>query len=430
MQFERWSLPLIGEALLRGVTRREDFLAFLGIAPELLDLRLKALVDSGILTVETVEGVEHFTPTEKGLDLETAIRALDDWSRTWDPLLADQLLVTSSAEEDAEPAAPPVAPGAIEMSVLGTFDFRVDGVSAVLSPGSQRLLVFLVLRDRAIARIALAGTMWPDVSEGRAGDSLRSAIARLEAPARAAIRSSSTGLRLAEGVVIDLHEAQALAHRLVQRQRLTAHFNDAAGVIQRQPGPFGDLFRCLAGVMCSGPAPCNRRRMQTTGAHMAHDTTCTSSASNREKLALGLGLPRVDHVLSDDLPIAGRPLAAGISALPSKKLPDRIPWERVAAVAVVIADPDRPVVGPVVLVEVGPAVDGAAALALVLEIFKKRILSVHEAGETDRLDRDRVLLAPRRAEVGEGVVLGRLERIGAGGVRGRAGPEPGEDPEG
>ena len=30
---------------------------------------------------------------------------------------------------------------------------------------------------------------------------------------------------------------------------------------------------------------------------------------------------------------------------------------------------------------------GAAALALVLEIFKKRILSVHEAGDDDRLDR-------------------------------------------
>jgi DNA-binding SARP family transcriptional activator len=82
--------------------------------------------------------------------------------------------------------------------------------------------VFLALRARAIARIALAGTMWPDVSEGRAGDSLRSAIARLEAPARTAIRSSSTGLRLAHGVLIDLHEAQALAHRVIYGGELRA----------------------------------------------------------------------------------------------------------------------------------------------------------------------------------------------------------------
>lgn len=220
MQFERWSLPLIGEALLRGATRRDEFLSFLGIAPDLLDSRLTSLVDSGILSVETAtDGVEHFVATEKGRGLEVAIRALDEWSRQWDPLSTDALLdiidVVAAPQDRGDQSDRPNAPGDIELSVLGTFDLRVDGVSAELSPGSQRLLMFLALRDRAIARIALAGTMWPDVSEGRAGDSLRSAIARLEAPARAAVRSSSTGLRLAEGVVIDLHEAQSLAHRLV-----------------------------------------------------------------------------------------------------------------------------------------------------------------------------------------------------------------------
>lgn len=220
MQFERWSLPLIGEALLRGATRRDEFLAFLGIAPDLLDSRLASLVDAGILSAETTaDGVEHFVPTAKGRGLDVAIRALDDWSRAWDPVAHDGLLEILEAvipagalDDDSEP---PAVAGSIEMSVLEAFILRVDGVTAELSPGSQRLLVFLALRDRAIARIALAGTMWPDVSEGRAGDSLRSAIARLETPGRAALRLSSTGLRLTEGIVIDLHEAQSLAHRLV-----------------------------------------------------------------------------------------------------------------------------------------------------------------------------------------------------------------------
>lgn len=210
----------MGEILLRGATRRDEFRSLLGIAPDLLDSRLAALVDAGILSVEpATDGVEQYVATEKGRGLEPAIRSLDEWSRAWDPVAKDDLLEILEAvvpsgvpDDDSEPLA---VAGTIEMSVLESFDLRVDGVSAELSPGSQRLLVFLALRDRAIARIALAGTMWPDVSEGRAGDSLRSAIARLETPGRAALRLSSTGLRLTEGIVIDLHEAQSLAHRLV-----------------------------------------------------------------------------------------------------------------------------------------------------------------------------------------------------------------------
>jgi DNA-binding SARP family transcriptional activator/DNA-binding HxlR family transcriptional regulator len=214
MQFERWSLPIIGEALLRGASRRDEFLSFLGIAPDLLDSRLTTLVDAGILSVEVqTDGVECFVPTEKGRGLESAILALDEWGKAWDPLSSDELPdIADIIPDDAEV---PESPSTIEMAMLDTFDLRLDGVSVELSPGSQRLLVFLALRDRAIARIALAGTMWPDVSEGRAGDSLRSAIARLEPPARAAIRSSSTGLRLDDTVAIDLHEAQALAQRLL-----------------------------------------------------------------------------------------------------------------------------------------------------------------------------------------------------------------------
>lgn len=218
MQFDRWSLPVIGEALLRGTSRRDEFQSFLGIAPEILDSRLRSLVAAGILALETADdGAEHFMPTDKGRALEVALTALDKWSRDWDPLSTGDLLsiVDVVAAPEAAGSEPHPAP-LIVMSVLEGFDLTVDGTSVDLAPGSQRLLVFLALRERVITRFALAGTMWPDVSEGRAGDSLRSAIARLEPGARAAIRTSATGLRLSESVMIDLREAQALAHRLVQ----------------------------------------------------------------------------------------------------------------------------------------------------------------------------------------------------------------------
>ena len=218
MQFDRWSLPVLGEALLRGTSRRDEFQSFLGVAPDILDSRLSALVAAGILSLETApDGEEHFVPTAKGRALEVALTALDTWSRDWDPLSTGDLLDIVDVVAAPDPGSAVAEPAAtIAMTVLEAFDLKVDGVSVDLAPGSQRLLVFLALRERAITRIALAGTMWPDVSEGRAGDSLRSAIARLEPPARAAIRMSSTGLRLSDPVTIDLRDAQALAHRLVQ----------------------------------------------------------------------------------------------------------------------------------------------------------------------------------------------------------------------
>ena len=233
MQFDRWSLPVIGEALLRGTSRREEFQSFLGIAPDILDSRLAALVAAGILALEVApDGAEHFLPTPKGRALEAALHALDEWSRDWDPLSAGELLdivdVVAAPGLRDPTTTEPTSAQPIAMSVLPAFDLSIGGRSVDLSPGSQRLLVFLALRDRAITRIALAGTMWPDVSDGRAGDSLRSAIARLEPGGRSSIQVSSSGLRLAEAVTVDLHEAQALAHRLVQGEAQAADLGAAS----------------------------------------------------------------------------------------------------------------------------------------------------------------------------------------------------------
>lgn len=111
-------------------------------------------------------------------------------------------------------AAP--APLAIEISVLGTFAVRIGGKTLdVLSVGSRRLLVYLALHDRVVARVSMAGTMWPEVSEYKGGLSLRSALSRLDAPTREAVLVVSAGLSLADRVVVDLRDSQALAQRLL-----------------------------------------------------------------------------------------------------------------------------------------------------------------------------------------------------------------------
>jgi DNA-binding SARP family transcriptional activator len=80
---------------------------------------------------------------------------------------------------------------------------------------SQRLLVFLALHGRMVKRAAVAGTLWPDASEGHAYSNLRSALVRLQGTARQALTISKLELGLAEGVTVDLRHAQALARRLL-----------------------------------------------------------------------------------------------------------------------------------------------------------------------------------------------------------------------
>jgi DNA-binding SARP family transcriptional activator len=61
----------------------------------------------------------------------------------------------------------------------------------------------------------MAGRMWPDATDERAGISLRSALSRLDTDTREAILSASADLSLADAVTVDLRSAQALARRLL-----------------------------------------------------------------------------------------------------------------------------------------------------------------------------------------------------------------------
>ena len=103
-----------------------------------------------------------------------------------------------------------------ELSLLGGFVFSVEGDALLgISAGSQRILAFLALRNRVVTRPQIAGTLWPDSTDERAGASLRSAVSRLEGPARRAVRVTATDLGLAEGVEVDISGSQALARRVI-----------------------------------------------------------------------------------------------------------------------------------------------------------------------------------------------------------------------
>ena len=103
----------------------------------------------------------------------------------------------------------------IELSLVGAFQLSEGAIPVVLPGGSQRLIAFLALKGRPMARAAAAVALWPEVSDQQAYASLRSAIWRLDQVTRDAMQVDVLELELAPGVSLDLRDSRALAHRLL-----------------------------------------------------------------------------------------------------------------------------------------------------------------------------------------------------------------------
>ena len=79
---ERWTLLIVRDAVIDGMTRFEEFQESLGVASNVLTNRLKLLVEQGVL--ERVPDPERpgrpmYTPTPKGRELAPILFALMKW---------------------------------------------------------------------------------------------------------------------------------------------------------------------------------------------------------------------------------------------------------------------------------------------------------------------------------------------------------------
>lgn len=98
-------------------------------------------------------------------------------------------------------AAPRAAPAADtdqppHLRLLGRFDVYVGDQPLELAANSQRLIALLALRPAGERRVTVAGTLWPERSESRAGANLRSVMFRLPQSIRAHILATPTKLTL------------------------------------------------------------------------------------------------------------------------------------------------------------------------------------------------------------------------------------------
>jgi DNA-binding SARP family transcriptional activator len=106
--------------------------------------------------------------------------------------------------------------------LLGGFDLQVDGRSVPLPRREQRLLVFLALHTRPLARAHIADCLWLDASQGHAHGNLRSALWKLSHVGCPLVAVTAGCLSLDPGVTVDFHRSLDVAQRLLESRRVLA----------------------------------------------------------------------------------------------------------------------------------------------------------------------------------------------------------------
>jgi DNA-binding SARP family transcriptional activator len=103
----------------------------------------------------------------------------------------------------------------VHLTLVEEFALLMSGQRLSLPHVAERVLTYLALANRPVARIRLAGALWPDCTDQRASKCLRSALWRLRQADRNLIEISGERVRLDPDVAVDISHLSTLAQRLV-----------------------------------------------------------------------------------------------------------------------------------------------------------------------------------------------------------------------
>lgn len=103
----------------------------------------------------------------------------------------------------------------VSLSLLRSFELRLDGDTVGVPFSAQRVVAFLGLNPGRLARIFVAGHLWIDASEERAAAALRTALWRLGLPANRLVCCEGQSLSLNPGVEIDVVASSRVARALL-----------------------------------------------------------------------------------------------------------------------------------------------------------------------------------------------------------------------
>jgi DNA-binding SARP family transcriptional activator len=129
---------------------------------------------------------------------------------------ADRALAPKHRDLSQEQGGRARSHAAPRLALLGAFGLSQEGREIPLPMPARRVLAFLALKDRAVLRDHVAEMLWLDSTQDRAAGSLRSALFKLrQALCWELVETTCGRLKLAEEVVVDVRDAVAWAHRVL-----------------------------------------------------------------------------------------------------------------------------------------------------------------------------------------------------------------------
>ncbi len=107
-------------------------------------------------------------------------------------------------------------PPAVRLNLLSGFELVVDGARVEVPSSAQRVVAYLGLGGRPLARTTVATSLWQAVSEQRAAANLRGALWKLHDVKDRLVAAQTDRLCLRREVVIDVAETVREARRLLE----------------------------------------------------------------------------------------------------------------------------------------------------------------------------------------------------------------------
>lgn len=101
------------------------------------------------------------------------------------------------------------------LTLVEEFALLVSGRRLLVPHVAERVLTYLALANRPVARPRLAGALWPECADGIASKSLRTALWRLRQVDRNLVEISGERLRLDPKVAVDISQLTDLAQQLI-----------------------------------------------------------------------------------------------------------------------------------------------------------------------------------------------------------------------